>query len=188
MTDLHSISSTGVVPSTLKIAKIAPIFKAANASDINNYRPISLLSSFSKILEKIIQNKLTHYLDSHNLITSQQFGFRSDHSTAHPMTLLLNKVMTALNDKKYSIIIFCDLKKAFDACNHDILLKKLYKLGIINTEPDWFRSYLTNRQQHKCSLQQQCQDDLVGSSWFVIVPDRRCRILPEVVLVRRWIN
>jgi hypothetical protein len=147
MTDLHSISSTGVVSSKLKIAKIAPILKAADASDINNYRPIYLLSSFSKILEKFIQNKLTHYLDSHNLITSQHFGFRSDHSTAHPMTLLLNRVMTALNDKQYSIIIFCDLKKAFNTCNHDILVKKLYKLGIRNTELEWFRSYLTNRQQ-----------------------------------------
>jgi hypothetical protein len=63
------------------------------------------------------------------------------------MTLLLNKVTTALNDKKYSIIIFCDLKKAFDTCNHNILLKKLQKLGIKNTELDWFRSYLTDRQQ-----------------------------------------
>jgi hypothetical protein len=63
------------------------------------------------------------------------------------MTLLLNKVTTALNDKKHSIIIFCDLKKAFDTCNHDILLKKLYKLGIRNTELEWFRSYLTDRKQ-----------------------------------------
>jgi hypothetical protein len=63
------------------------------------------------------------------------------------MTLLLNKVTTALNDKKHSIIIFCDLKKAFDTCNHDILLKKLQKFGIKNTELDWFRSYLTDRKQ-----------------------------------------
>jgi hypothetical protein len=139
--------ATGVVPSKLKIAKIVPIFKAGDASDVNNYRPISLLSSFSKILEKIVQIRLTQFLDTNNLITAQQFGFRSRHSTSHPMTLLLNKVTTALNDKKHSIVIFCDLKKAFDTCNHDILLKKLYKLGIRNTELEWFRSYLTDRKQ-----------------------------------------
>jgi hypothetical protein len=98
--------SSGVVPSKLKIAKIVPIYKSADASDINNYRPISLLSSFSKVLEKIVQNRLTHYLDTNNLISPQQFGFRSGHSTTHPMSLLLNKVTTALNDKKHSIIIF----------------------------------------------------------------------------------
>jgi hypothetical protein len=139
--------ATGIVPTKLKIAKVIPIYKTADASDINNYRPISLLSSFSKILEKIVQTRLTNYLDTHNLITPQQFGFRSGHSTTHPMTLLLNKVTTALNDKKHSIIIFCDLKKAFDTCNHKILLKKLHKLGIRNTELSWFKSYLTDRQQ-----------------------------------------
>jgi hypothetical protein len=137
----------GVVPHKLKIAKIIPIFKSGDASDINNYRPISLLSSFSKILEKIVQTRLTNYLNAHNLITPQQFGFRSGHSTLHPMTLLLNKVTKALNDKKHSIIIFCDLKKAFDTCNHSILLKKLQRLGIRDTELEWFKSYLTDRKQ-----------------------------------------
>jgi hypothetical protein len=79
---------TGCVPTKLKIAKVIPIFKAGDASDINNYRPISLLSTFSKILEKIVQNRLVDYLETHNLISLQQFGFRSSHSTVHPMTLL----------------------------------------------------------------------------------------------------
>jgi hypothetical protein len=70
------------------------------ASDINNYRPISLLSSFPKILEKIVQIRLTNYLNTYNLITPPQFGFRSGHSTVHPMSLLLNKVTGALNEKK----------------------------------------------------------------------------------------
>jgi hypothetical protein len=92
--------ATGCVPSKMKIAKVIPIFKSGDASDINNYRPISLLSTFSKILEKIVQSRLFDYLETHNLITSQQFGFRPSHSTVHPMTLLLNKVTAALNDKK----------------------------------------------------------------------------------------
>ena len=88
-----------------------------------------------------------NFLNENNLITQQQFGFCPGHSTSHPMYLLLNKVTAALNDKKHSIIIFCDLKKAFDTCNHNILLKKLHKLGIRDMELEWFRSYLTNRQQ-----------------------------------------
>jgi hypothetical protein len=93
--------ATGVVPSKLKIAKVIPIFKSGDATDINNYRPISLLSTFSKILEKIVQTRLTSYLETHNLISPNQFGFRSNHSTTHPMTLLLNKVTSALNEKEH---------------------------------------------------------------------------------------
>ncbi len=98
-------------------------------------------------MEKIVQSRLFDYLETHNLITPQQFGFRPSHSTVHPMTLLLNKVTAALNDKKHSIIIFCDIKKAFDTCNHNILLSKLSKLGIRGVELEWFRSYLSERQQ-----------------------------------------
>jgi hypothetical protein len=152
--------TTGVVPSKLKIAKVIPIFKSGDASDINNYRPISLLSSFSKILEKIVQNRLVKYLDLFNLITPQQFGFRSGHSTTHPMTLLLNKVTDALNKKKHSIILFCDLKKAFDTCNHQILLKKLKNLGVTGTELDWFKNYLTDRKQFVCI--DNCTSDLLS--------------------------
>jgi len=147
---LHIFSlslSTGKVPCKLKTAKIVPIFKSGNCLDIANYRPISLLSSFSKILEKLVHKRLYSYLDTNNLITSQQFGFRPNHSTSHPMTLLLNKLTSALNNKKHSIVIFCDLKKAFDTCNHSLLLKKLHSLGVRGVELGWFEDYLTNRKQ-----------------------------------------
>ena len=116
--------ATGTLPNKFKIAKVIPIFKLGDALDPSNYRPISLLSTFSKILEKIVHNRLFTYLDSNSLLSTQQFGFRPKHSTTHPMTLLLNQVTTSLNNKKHSLIIFCDLKKAFDTCNHSILLKK----------------------------------------------------------------
>ena len=138
---------TGIVPSKFKIAKVIPLFKSGDCLDMSNYRPISLLSTFSKILEKLVYNRLYSFLDSNNLISQQQFGFRSKHSTSHPMTLLLNKVSSASNAKKHSIVIFCDLKKAFDTCNHSLLLKKLSNLGITGTELKWFENYLTNRQQ-----------------------------------------
>ena len=138
---------TGIVPSKLKIAKVIPIYKSGDCLNPSNYRPISLLSIFSKILEKIVYNRLYKYLDSNSLLSPNQFGFRTNHSTSHPMTLLLNKVSKSLNSKKHSILIFCDLQKAFDTCNHSILLSKLSKLGVNGNSLLWFKNYLSNRLQ-----------------------------------------
>ncbi len=132
---------------SLVLLASALIFKAGDALDPSNYRPISLLSTFSNILEKIVHQRLFSYLETNNLLSTQQFGFRPKHSTSHPMSLLLNQITTALNNKKHSILIFCDLKKAFDTCNHDILFKKLINLGITGTSLLWFKNYLLNRKQ-----------------------------------------
>ena len=94
--------ATGTLPTKFKIAKVIPVFKSGDALDPSNYRPISLLSTFSKILEKIVHNRLFTYLDTHSLLSTQQLSFRPKHSTTHPMTLLLNQVTTALNTKKHS--------------------------------------------------------------------------------------
>lgn len=80
--------SEGIVPSQLKIAKIIPIFKAGDPLLMDNYRPISLLSTFSKILEKIMCNRLVKFLDSNSIISKEQFGFRKNHSTIHPIIQL----------------------------------------------------------------------------------------------------
>jgi hypothetical protein len=108
----------------MKIAKVVPVFKSGSQTDINNYRPISLLCSFSKILEKIVANRLTQYLNLNNLISPNQFGFRPKHSTIHPMLQLLNSAACVINNKKFFLVIFCDLRKAFDTCDIQILLKK----------------------------------------------------------------
>ena len=114
---------------------------------MDNYRPISLLSSFSKILEKLVALRLMSYLSENNILSKWQFGFRSGHSTSHPLVHFLNKITDALNKKKHSIAIFCDLKKAFDTCDHHILLSKLKKYGVEGMELDWFQSYLSNHKQ-----------------------------------------
>ena len=139
--------SQGVVPQQLKIAKVIPIFKNGSKESMDNYRPISLLPTFSKILEKIMYNRLSIYLENNNLLAPQQFGFRKAHSTVHPLSLFINQISDALNKKNHAIAIFCDLKKAFDTVNHSILLKKLYNMGIRGTELLWFQSYLCNRKQ-----------------------------------------
>jgi len=138
---------TGKFPNQLKIAKVVPIYKGGDKTSPDNYRPISLLPNFSKIFEKVMCNRLTFYLESNNLICNEQFGFRKGHSTLHPLVHFLNHVSVANNQSKYTIAIFCDLRKAFDTVNHKILINKMRKLGITGIELDWFVDYLTSRKQ-----------------------------------------
>jgi hypothetical protein len=87
-----------------------------------NYPPISLLSKFSKIWEKIVSTKLINFLELNSLLSEYQFGFRKAHSTLHPLLKFINKITDYLNNKKHMLAIFCDLRKAFDIVNHEILL------------------------------------------------------------------
>ena len=137
----------GIVPTQLKIAKVVPIFKNGDRCNMDNYRPISLLSCFSKILEKIVSSRLSSFLNTCNILSEWQFGFRPHHSTIHPMIHLTNFLSNAINEKKHSLAIFCDLRKAFDCCDHSILLAKLHKYGIRGAELSWFESYLSDRKQ-----------------------------------------
>ena len=114
---------------------------------MDNYRPIALLNVFSKIMEKIMCSRLSIFLGHNNLISPMQFGFRLNHSTLHPMLHFMNKITSALEKKEHSIAIFCDLRKAFDSCDHEILLSKLKGLGVDGNELLWFRNYLCGRQQ-----------------------------------------
>jgi hypothetical protein len=115
---------------------------------MDNYRPIAMLDVFSKVMEKIICNRLCAHLDSNNLISDFQFGFRSNHSTLHPMLHFMNKITNSLEKKEHVIAIFCDLRKAFDCCNHKILVSKLSKMGIKGRELLWFQKYLFGRKQY----------------------------------------
>ena len=131
-----------------KISKTIPIFKAGDHACCDNYRPISLLSSISKILEKIIANSLVNHLEINNLLYENQYGFLRGRSTLHNITKLTCKISQDLNEKKFVVGVFLDLEKTFDTVSHDILLLKIEKLGILNTAHKWFTIYLSGRRQY----------------------------------------
>ena len=139
--------STGNFPDNMKVARVTPIFKSGDKEQVSNYRPISVLSTFSKILERIIYKRTYNFLEEHNCLFANQFGFRRDHSTQLSLLELTNKVIDAFEDSSFAIGVFIDLSKAFDTVNHDILLSKLKYYGIRGIAHDLFSSYLKNRRQ-----------------------------------------
>lgn len=139
---------TGIFPSAMKIAKVIPIFKKDDNKIFSNYRPISLLPTFSKILERVVHKRLYHYLVTHNLLSQSQYGFQANISTEHAILELQNRIVTDLARKHWCSGIFIDLSKAFDSLNHEILLNKLNHLGVRGKSLTWFKSYLSERCQY----------------------------------------
>ena len=137
----------GVFPEKLKLAKVSPVFKKGNKSDMNNYRPISVLSVFSKILERLVYKRVYSFLEKNNILYGSQFGFRKGLSTSMALLEFLNKIVDAFEKDSFVMGIFIDLSKAFDTINHEILLTKLYNYGLRGIAHKWFFSYLTNRKQ-----------------------------------------
>lgn len=154
--------SEGKVPNEMKNAIITPIHKAKSRSEISNYRPVSVLTSISKILEKIVYKRMYGFLQSNNILYESQYGFRSNMSTVDAITELIGSIIKNLDQKKFSLVIYLDLSKAFDTVNHKILLNKLYHYGIRGVCHDWFKDYLTDRK-HKVKIQ---KDDKITYSNF----------------------
>ena len=136
------------VPEALKVAKVIPIYKTKDKQLLQNYRPISVLPSMSKILEKIVFKRLYGFLDNNSFFHDSQYGFRPKHSTIDAITEFTQNIYRSLESNRYSIGIFLDLSKAFDTINIDILIQKLDLSGVRGKALDWFRSYLYNRSQY----------------------------------------
>ena len=143
----HSFQ-TGVFPDALKISEVIPIHKGGSTGELNNYRPISLLSIFDKIIEKIMHKRLYEFLQEHNILFQNQFGFRKNNLTSFALIEITEKIKETIDNKKYGCGIFIDLRKAFGTVNHEILLRKLEHYGIRGMAQNWFKSYLTNRKQY----------------------------------------
>ena len=144
---VNQMIHTGTYPQQLKIAKVTPIFKAIDKEQFSNYRPISLLPSISKIFESVIYQQLMKYLLENKLLSSQQYGFRANHSTELAALNLIDRLTYDLDNGKIPTNIYIDLSKAFDTLQHETLLNKLAYYGVRGKANDLIRSYLTNRKQ-----------------------------------------
>ena len=127
---------------------MTPSFKKGENYLLTNYRPISVLPCFSKILERLMYNKLYSYLTENNILFNLQFGFRNKHSTEHAIIELVDNILNGFSEDKYTLGVFIDLSKAFDTVDHQILLAKLNMYGIQGKSLQWFESYLSERKQY----------------------------------------
>ena len=131
-------------PSTWKHSLIHPIFKNGDPPDPSNFRPISIIPNISKIVERVVQRQLYHYLSSNHLLSPNQHGFRPNHSTETALVTVADHILTAVDGGEISLLCLIDLSKCFDVIDHDLLTVKLRLYGIDTT---WFEAYLAGHTQ-----------------------------------------
>ena len=137
---------TGVYRAKLKHAKVIPVHKGEDETLTENYRPISLLSLYNRLFEKLLYLRLIKFIDKNDL-HDLQYGIRNKHSTQHAILDIVNTIHSNMDNREYSCGIFIHLKKAFNTVNHEILLTKLEHFGIRGVINSWFRSYLSDHRQ-----------------------------------------
>ena len=148
LTKIVNISySTNTFPDCMKKASIRPIHKKEDSNFISNYRPISILPCLSKVFERSASNQLIVYLEKNNKLNASQHAYRKQHGTQTCLFQVINHVQKLMDEGKFVAIVSLDLSKAFDAINHEMLLKKLIKLGLSETALCWIKSYLSKRVQ-----------------------------------------
>lgn len=139
--------SVGNFPQCLKKALVTPLFKGGDTELCSNYRPISLLPTLAKIVERLVKKRMLHFLQRHNLLNMSQFGFQHSKSTKDAIFAFLQTLYCGLNEGEVAAAVFCDLTKAFDCVNHRVLLSKLEVYGFRGRSLAWFASYLSGRSQ-----------------------------------------
>lgn len=177
---------TGIFPSPFKKAIITPVFKAGDKSSPTNYRPISLLSTLSKILEKLANKRLMTYLSSHSILAPNQFGFRHGRSTDDAVLNLTERITYYVDDGDKCVGVFLDLQKAFDTVSIPILLTRLEIAGVRGVPLQWFANYLEDREQfvrlekHQSSSSQSTfgvpQGSTLGPTLFLLYINELCKI------------
>ena len=137
----------GIFPDKLKTGRVTPLYKEGNLTEVSNYRPITSLSVFSKLFEKLVHKRMTSFISRYNLIKPNQFGFQKNKCTSDAILEFLENVYDSFNENKHYLAIFLDFSKAFDTICHDILLKKLDHMGFRGPIYQWIKSFLSNRKQ-----------------------------------------
>ena len=138
----------GVFPQSLKLARVVPVYKNGAKTAVCNYRPISLLASFSKIYEKLMHKRIVNFMEANNSLYEMQYGFRTGRSCEHAVLKAQSLLLDSLNKNQIALLLLIDFSKAFDMVEHSVLLKKLYHYGIRGNAYNWLKSYLDNREQY----------------------------------------
>lgn len=144
---INKIFETGYFPSVFKTSIVIPVFKSGDRQEILNYRPISLITNFAKVIEKILKIRITNYIKKYELISNMQYGFQQGKSTQDAIVSLTERIYSALDEGKPSLCVFVDLAKAFDTVSHKLLINTLEDMGFRNNALNLFKSYLSGRQQ-----------------------------------------
>ncbi len=160
---------TGIIPSDLKMAEVTQLFKAGDPGSFTNYRSISILPYFSKILEKLVYKAIHEHLNKYNILYNHQYGFRKNHSTYMALLEFTDRIYTALDSNEYAVSIFLDLSKAFNTVNHNILLSRIYRYGFHGMVHKWLCNCLFNGHESTTNIMQHSvpQGFLLGPLLFI---------------------
>lgn len=144
---INNSFKAGLFPEALKLAIVTPVYKKGDSKNIENFRPISILSVFSKVFEKLMCNRITEFMIKFKLLSEFQHGYLKGRSTQTAIFQFIQQIHRALEEKNIPLGIFLDLSKAYDTLSHEVILNKLFAYGIRGGPLNWCASYLANRRQ-----------------------------------------